>query len=220
MASNYRAAWVPEGRDRSWDEDVDLALDWLEQEMADAGSRSAVLVTNTKDISGMAPRLIQFANRNVHTTPRSSYSVDVPRGVPVMAFVPSDKAFDLASSLARGSSLVVVESILTPLGGWAEAVGALDLTGTHQPAERTPDLAEALDRLDFCGNNGWGDDYGRRDALRILQELKAKGLLEKEALLGDMRARGHDTGRLKRLRQLIDKVANDEGRKTRNSREW
>ncbi len=145
MASDYQAAWVPEDRHRPYDDAVDLALDWLEQQIADEGARTAVLVTNGKAIDGMPNRLVRFARRYSHTTPRSAHRVQGSRGVPVMAYVPIDEAFELAADLARGSSLVAVEGFATSLTGWANSVGAVDLTGTHQPTPRSPELQEALD---------------------------------------------------------------------------
>ncbi len=56
------------------------------------------------------------------------------------------------------------------------------------------------------GNNGWGDQFGKEAARRILGDLKAKGLLDADEVIGDMRARGHHAKRLQRLAQLIEKL--------------
>jgi hypothetical protein len=205
--SDYRAAWVPETEFRPYDDAVDMALDWLEADMAQHGLRGAVVVTNTKGgIGAMPERLGRFAARHTHTSPRSSYRVGPPRGVAVLVYVPTEEAFLLGERLASGASVVAVESYMTPLRGWARAVGAIDLTG-GPPLDALPDeVAEALDQLHFYGNNGWTRGFGADQATRVLQELHRAGRLDRDEVTSAMLARSKHADAVKRLGQLIDKV--------------
>ena len=83
----------------------------------------------------------------------------------MLSYVPTLKDLEFATGLARKSSLAVVESISTPLRGWAAWLGALNLV-TGAPTAVLPETTrEAVERLKSCGNNGFADDYGKRDAV-------------------------------------------------------
>jgi hypothetical protein len=77
------------------------------------------------------------------------------------------------------AAICVWEHPSDPVLGWAGQVHAANLV-TGQPTEPAPDLAEHLDRLLVAGNNGYSDHPGKRDARRILAELRDEGLLDED----------------------------------------
>jgi hypothetical protein len=76
----------------------------------------------------------------------------------------------------------------------------------HDPTDTPLDseLAEATDRLDFYKNNGLGDQFGKQQAQRILQDLRGAGLLERDVVLGALAARGASDRAVRNLGKLID----------------
>ncbi|MBT2439783.1 hypothetical protein J7E93_06535 [Streptomyces sp. ISL-36] len=206
-ASNIlRAAWVPDDDpERDWVIAADLAVEWVRQECADQGA-SGVLVLNAFGVEQNIPSLRRFAAEHAVTTPRASRD-RVARGKgPVLAYVPDEKTLDFAASLARGSSLAIVESVHGfPLEGWARQLGAIDLTRPdEQPEQLDSELAAAIDRLDFYKNNGFGDRFGKQQAQRILQDLRGAGLLERDIILGALAAKGASDRAVRNLGKLID----------------
>ncbi|MFF3959754.1 hypothetical protein ACFYY1_42310 [Streptomyces sp. NPDC001890] len=207
-SSILRAAWVPDDDpERDWAVAAGLAVDWIRQECAEQGA-TGVLVLNAFGVEQQIPALRRFAAEHTITTPRASRE-RAGRGTgPVFAYVPDAKSLDFAMNLARASSLVVVESAHGfPLKGWARQLGAVDLTRPDaQPEALPPELAAAVDRLDFYGNNGFGDRFGKQQAQRILQDLRGKGILEREVILGALAARGASDRSVRNLGQLIDQL--------------
>jgi hypothetical protein len=211
--ADYRAAWVPEHVGMDWDEAARIAVDWVEHESNQQGTR-ALLVTVTKTGLG-DDSLAAFANRHEWTTPQSSYRTKVARRRPVLVYVPDERTLAVAAEYARGSSLCAIEGFATPLSGWARSAGAVDLLAGLALEALQPELIEALERLHFYGNNGWTRGFGQDRALHILEGLRNVNLLDKTAITGDMLARGHGAKPIKRLGELIDKVA--DGRRTGRS---
>jgi hypothetical protein len=150
--------------------------------------------------------LRRFAAEHVVTTPRASRDRAGCGNGPVLAYVPDERTLDFAVDLARGSSLAVVESIHGfPLEGWARQLGAIDLTRPdEQPEPFGSELAEAIDRLGFYKNNGFGDAFGKQQARRILQDLRGAGLLERDVVLGAQAAKGASDRAVRNLGKLID----------------
>ncbi|MFD7974061.1 hypothetical protein [Streptomyces clavifer] len=92
-----------------------------------------------------------------------------------------------------------------PLEGWARQIGAIDLTRPNkQPEQLDSELTEAIDRLDFYKNNGFGDRFGKQQAQRILQDLRGAGLLERDVILGALAAKGASDRAVRNLGKLID----------------
>ncbi|CAL9676408.1 hypothetical protein ACFW40_33320 [Streptomyces sp. NPDC058807] len=205
-SSILRAAWVPDDDpERDWEIAADLAVKWVRRECAEQ-SADGVLVLNAFGVEQQIPSLRRFAAEHTVTTPRASRD-RVGRGKgPVLAYVPDERTLDFAASLARGSSLAIVESIHGfPLEGWARQLGAIDLTRPHeQPEQLNSELTEAIDRLVFYKNNGFGDQFGKQQARRILQDLRAAGLLERDIILGAMAAKGASDRAVRNLGKLID----------------
>ncbi|MBJ6613969.1 hypothetical protein ACFT8V_30085 [Streptomyces griseoincarnatus] len=204
-SSILRAAWVPDDDpERDWAIAADLAVDWVRQECAEQGA-VGVLVLNAFGVEQQIPSLRRFAAEHTVTTPRASRDrVGRGRG-PVLAYVPDERTLDFAADLARGSSLAIVESVHGfPLEGWARQLGAIDLTRPEKrPEPIDSELAEAIDRLDFYKNNGFGDQFGKQQAQRILQNLRGAGLLERDVILGALAARGASDRAVRNLGKLI-----------------
>ncbi|MGW0294749.1 hypothetical protein [Streptomyces tuirus] len=205
-SSILRAAWVPDDDpERDWEIAAALAVEWVRQECAEQGA-IAVLVLNAFGVEQQLPSLRRFAAEHAVTTPRASRH-RVGRGTgPVLAYVPDERTLDFAADLARGSSLAVVESIHGfPLCGWARQLGAIDLTRPDGQTEPLgSELAEAIDRLDFYKNNGFGDKFGKHQAQRILQGLRGAGLLDRDIVLGALAAKGASDRAVRNLGKLID----------------
>jgi hypothetical protein len=204
---SYSAAWVPDEDGRDWEVAAGLAVAWVEEE---CGQQQAVgaLVTNVLGVESSIPSLAAFARRHQHTTPRAGRD-RVGRGKgPVLAYVPDERALAFAMILARGSSLCAVEGSLFPLHGWAIETGAVDLTRLgREPRSHDPRVAEAVERLCFYGNNGYGPQFDRQQAERIVSDLCRQGLLERDEVLGAVMARGVSAGGVKRLGALIDSLS-------------
>jgi hypothetical protein len=136
-----------------------------------------VLVTDRKGEYHGRPLFDSYRNGR-HATPRSP-RVAVRPGA-VVAHVPTPEALALASRLAAGNALVVVEHPAPwRLAGWAGAVGAHDLV-TGQVASLDPRLSERLEELVWFGNNGYARGYGRDNAQRVLNPMRADGLLDRD----------------------------------------
>src|SRR6266545_4121562 len=186
MPTTYRAAWVPDNDpNRPWDDAAALAVEWIELEAADQG-QEAVLVTNTMDSQPLNSPLGQYMQHGKHFSPRSRPNF---RGVPVLAYVPVAKTLELAISVARGSSLCVVETDTYPVRGWAAVVGAVDLL-TGDRNELDSRLAEPLDRLEFYGNNAYGPPFDRQRARSVLNGLQGAGLLDRDLIISALAAHG------------------------------
>lgn len=199
----YSAAWVPDDDpNRPWDEAAALAVDWVLGEARRLGA-APLLVTPTKQQwdAGAGP-IQRFALEYDAATPRSSRPS--PGAGPVLVYVPDYRTFDFAARCARGASLAVVESIGTPLSGWAVEARAINLlTGEVTPDERTAEQRTALDRLHFYGNNGWTTGFGKNQAGKILLDLRRQGLLDQHMILGCMLAKGHSADAVLRLEKMI-----------------
>lgn len=205
-SSILRTAWVPDDDPhRDWEVAAGLAVDWIRQECRQQGA-TGVLVLNGFGVEQQISSLRRFAAEHTVTTPRASRDRVVRGSGPVLAYVPDEKTLDFAARLARRSSLAVVESIHGfPLQGWARQIGAVDLTRPdEQPEPLHPALAEAIDRLAFYKNNGFGDRFGKQQAQRILQDLRTAGRLERDVVLGALAARGASDRAVRNLGKLID----------------
>lgn len=204
MGTTYTAAWVPDDDPgRPWETSAALGVAWTEEQCAATGARG-VLVTNVVDAVDYAPSLRRFADRHQHTTPRARSRGRATPG-PVLVYAPDWAALEHAASLAGGHSLCVVESFATPLLGWAMETRAVDLTHPQDAPEPLDGaLADALDRLSPYVDKGFGTSYDRKQAARVLDDLRGAGLLDAEVVLAAMAARGLPPDGIRRLGRLID----------------
>jgi hypothetical protein len=107
------------------------------------------------------------------------------------------------SAAGPDGALCVVEGTHHELTGSAQDLAAIDLrTGRPTPDTRSAALKADLDQLAFVGNNGWGDQYGKREAVRILCEVAGRGELDAGVVLGAMIARGASGEAVERLARL------------------
>ncbi|AJE87577.1 hypothetical protein SLNWT_7201 [Streptomyces albus] len=208
-SSIVRAAWVPDD-DPARDGEIaaDLAVKWVRQECVEQSAVGVLVLNTLNDVERQIPSLRRFAAEHAVTTPRASRDRIALGQGPVLAYVPDEKTFGFAASLARGSSLAVVESVHGfPLEGWARQLGAIDFTRPdEQPEPLDAKLAEAINQLDLYKNNGFGDQFGKQQARRILQNLRGAGLLERDVILGVLAAKGASDRAVRNLRKLIDAV--------------
>ncbi|WP_157739816.1 hypothetical protein [Micromonospora narathiwatensis] len=202
MISDFTAAWVPYQPFREFATAAAVAMRWAEGQAAQR-LLSAVLVTDRKgEYHGEA--LFEPYLKGRHASPRSP-RVDVCPGA-VIAHAPTPEALAVATRLARGNALVVVEHP-SPwrLAGWAGAVGALDLD-TGETTVLDLRLRECLDELVRYGNNGYARGYGRDGAHRVLADMAAGGLLERDVVLSALSAYEVSPRAQLVIAGLIDKV--------------
>lgn len=203
MVSDFTAAWVPYQPSREFDAAAAVAMRWAEDQAARRGL-PAVLVTDRKgEYHGEA--LFEPYLKGRHASPRSP-RIDVRPGA-VIAHVPTPEALEVGHRLARGNALVAVEHP-SPwrLAGWAGVVGALDLD-TGEPSALDPRLREHLDKLVRYGNNGYARGYGRDGAHRVLADMAAASLLDRDVVLSALSAYDVSPAAQRVIAELIDKVA-------------
>lgn len=69
-----------------------------------------------------------------------------------------------------------------------------------------PVLQRSLDQLHAVGQKHWADNDGQGRANHILAGLRHRQLLDRQRVIDDMRARGHDERSLDRLGKMIDSL--------------
>ena len=67
-------------------------------------------------------------------------------------------------------------------------------------------LRRAMDQLHFVGGAHWADNDGQGRANFVLAVLKLRNLLDPDAVIHNMRARGHDERSLTQLKKMIDSL--------------
>lgn len=198
-------AWVPDDDPtRDWSTAAGWAVEWVD-ERCRLENASGVLVTNALNHLGV-PELDAFEQRHARTSRRAGRA-RVPEGDgPVLAYVPHAEDLEFAMRLAQNSSLGVVETVSFPLGGWAAWVGALNLTTGEVTSPMSSVVTDAVERLEFYGNNGFGDDFGKRMARTILDELVDTHEWRVGILPGAVLAAGVSAHGVINLARLIDKA--------------
>jgi hypothetical protein len=102
--------------------------------------------------------------------------------------------------------LVVVEHPAPwRLAGWAHAVEARDLVTDHV-ATLDPRQSELLKELVRFGNNGYARGYGRDGAQRVLNQMRADGLLDRDVVVSALSAFDISPPAQKIIADLIDQM--------------
>ena len=95
---------------------------------------------------------------------------------------------DLASiAPASAGFVIVLEWEAGELAGWARHNHALDFdTGEELVPTRSAEAMELYERIAWNGNNGWRDDWGKRDAVSDMRKLREMGEFDALDLAGYM----------------------------------
>ena len=177
------AAWIPAvGENLSrWEEPERAAVEWIVEQATSDEVAPVVFYTAAKAHGGPGP-VHQLAARHGYSYPRDRSR---PRGA-VLAYHPDAQSLRMAADMASGSALVVLESMLTPLAGWAAATEAVDLSGVYpQVPEPHPIAKHALDRaVFFGGNNNWTGNHERDHASKALEAAVRGGLIDADTAVG------------------------------------
>jgi hypothetical protein len=206
MDVSYRAAYVPEQEFRDWEDATQLAVAHVEDE-CDEHDMRGLLVTYTVPGAGYTSHLEHFVGcHQNHVTLRSRTRRADAGPRPTLVYVPDDDLLEVAVGHARGWSLCAVESFSFRLDGWAAATGAVNLDTGEATAPPAPDVVKQLEQLAFYGNNGWGDQFGKRMAGPVLSDLRAAGL-DADFIVGYMIAAGCRASGTKRLRSIMESAA-------------
>jgi hypothetical protein len=195
MDTSYAAAWVPEQTGMDWAEAATLAVDW-----ARVQGRPIVLLSEVLEQNWNIPALDRIPQANRFSR-RSRYSGG---GATIVAYVPSPEMLAQAIRGARGAALVVVEGFGNRVFGWAAAVGALDLVSGETTAPLTEEVSDAVDALAFVGNNGFADQYGKRDAKRIIAGLAQQDSFDGALLSSAVAAHGLSGSAVQRIREFCE----------------
>jgi hypothetical protein len=136
---------------------------------------------------------------------RKSSANAVPAPAVEIHFWPSID--DLASmSPKRASHAFVLEWASDDLSGWARHNHAVHFDTREELAPAlSADAIKLYERIHWNGNNGWYDDYGKRDALRDLRRLREIGELDPDDLAGYMIGR-HSNTAIRKLLELAKKA--------------
>lgn len=198
--TEYRAAWVPDDDPaRPWEDAAAMASQWIHEQARELRSEPLLLTYSFQNGEGIRA----FAGLQ-HATTRSRASVTGPAGRPVLAYVPEERVMTDAHLYTRRAALCAVETVSFPLHGWARAAGAINLlSGQVLPALDSA-VKPLLEHLQFIGNNGWGDQYGKRDATRLLPEIRQH--VDRSEVLGYVIAHGAHDGGIRNLQKIMDKL--------------
>lgn len=200
-------AWVPDDvSTRPWEDAVGVAIDWVTKQARELASEP-LLISNTLQNGRGIPRLDAFAERYGRAAPTAPRSYGVNRSV--LAFVPSESTLAFAQEHAQRAALCVVETASTPLVDWAAEVGAEDLTRPGHTVQPTLDrrVREALDyACGFGGNNGWAGEHEKKVARQALGDFAGSGLLDRDAIVGYVLAKGVPEHGLKNIRKLVEQL--------------
>jgi len=198
-------AWVPDNDpERPWDEAADLAADWIWERSQVEGVKP-LLVTKTFQNARGIGSLEEIAREGSQATPQGKQRFE--HG-PVLAYVPDERTLRLALNLARGYSLVVVETVSFPLSEWAADARAINLLDGSTNCSALPDNVKAdLDHaVFFGGNNGWTGTHEKEHARNHLLRHVRAGCLAPEQAASYVMAKGVSDKGAKRLRALLEKA--------------
>ncbi|MFC4902769.1 hypothetical protein [Kocuria oceani] len=200
------AAWVPDDNPkRPWDEAADLAANWIWQR-SEVKSVAPLLVTNTFQNGTGIGALDDIVHHGGHATPQGKERFDPG---PVLAYAPTEKTLNFALDLARGHSLVVVETARFPIAEWAAEAAAINLLDGSTTSSSLPDdIRSDLDHaVFFGGNNGWTGPHEKQHARTHLADHVRTGRLAPQHAASYVMAQGVSDKGARRLRELLEKVS-------------
>lgn len=159
------------------------------------GLSLTVVVATKPDIPDELSRVGYVTERSHHLSAGESV---------VLLLYPTRKL--LYRPWGRAAKIVVAEWFSDPLEVWAARHDGYDVrTGRAMSLDISDHVIELYERIVWNGNNSWFDKAGQRDALRDLRELKARGELDKDELIGYLLGR-KSLRALEQLEKLIDKA--------------
>jgi hypothetical protein len=199
------AAWVPDDDPhRDWADAADLAAEWIWQRSEEEGV-PPVLVTNTQRARGFGiDALDEIARTGGHTTPRSRTHLD---RAPVLVYVPYEQSLHCAMELARGFSLVAVETKGFSLAEWAAGAAAVNLLTDEKASSAIPDDArkDVDSAMSYGGRNGWTGPDEKAHAQRYLLDHMRAGRLSPDQAASYVMSQGASDRGAKRLRGLLER---------------
>ncbi len=206
MATLPRAAYIPFSSDIGFDRAVTLAAGFLNHV---GGAETAIVIAPRKRVVDFSPPLRRYSQGRTVLTPLNANRSALGYGHPALVYAPALKELELAQRYARDSPVVVVEDPSFSCSRWADEVGAMNLAEKRiHSVRRSENHQKILERIDFAGNNGWGDAPGKRDLRRHLAELARISELDKAEILAHQLVHGKhgNYGSLSYLGEEIDRV--------------
>jgi hypothetical protein len=198
-----RTAWITlADYHASPDEAARVAVGHVLDEARRSHTEPGVVATDLDPLRQGPPALVAFAKTSPRSTPKLR---GLPGGSrPVLAWAPDYETLSLATAATGGSLLVVVETAMPSLLGWAMHTQAVDLTTMSVTVDtRSAAVLADLERLKWAGNNGWTDEAGGQQAEQILQSLAERKELDRDVVLATLLAMGVHHKHLARLDKLI-----------------
>lgn len=189
---------VPFPSDETVDQGVKRLAPYLSEAEKAAGRRAAVVLPHRADYGKLVDVLVRGRNT---TTERSRQPIG---GAPVVAYCPTVNGIQLAQQLSSGW-LGVIAWASKWFDGWARYQGAINArTGERYPGYNDA-AQEAIEDIDFSGNNGWSST---RDQLTVGQarqgaEAAHAAGVDDATIYGAMVALGHHEKSIDRLMKII-----------------
>lgn len=183
-----------------WTDDEDNFQDGVDvsrQISRDSGLPIVAAVTTLSDVP-------EAFGKVEHITERSNRRGRGPRVVAMLH--PTLKLVSQVRPQA-GDYRVIADLVDDRLAGWAAFAGAYNVgTGKLMTPGLSDETLATYERLLWNGNNGWADARGKRQAVVDLDQLRERGELKRDLILGYMlQKKNHEA--VARLAKLIDNVA-------------
>lgn len=205
MTELPRAAYIPFQPEHGYDRAVEIAIAYLDR----VGARGTIVVVPQKTTLTYCTPLNTYATGRPVLTPKNSTQSGIGYGHPALVYAPGLRELALATKFVRDAPIAVVEDAGISASRWADEIGAANVIEQRVHAvDRSAEHQRLLERIEFAGNNGWGDTYGLRDLRRLLGELQERSLLDKDEVLAYLIVHGkaHHYDALVRVGKEIDKV--------------
>ncbi|MEV0111330.1 hypothetical protein AB0H42_34085 [Nocardia sp. NPDC050799] len=205
MTELPRAAYIPIQPEHGYNRAVELAIAFLDH----VDARGTIVVVPQKNTLTFCAPLNTYAKGRPVLTPKNSNQSGIGYGRPALVYAPGQRELALATEFARNAPIAVVEDAGFSSSRWADEIGAVNLIEKRIHAvDRSAEHQQLLERIEFAGNNGWGDAYGLRDLRHLLGELQERSLLDKDEVLAYLIVHGkaHHYDALVRVGKEIDKV--------------